>query len=67
MPATATQLRNLMKIAMAPKRIFINTGNVFRWNYCLQQSAPVCGLTDGGVTMLTSSQGCKLSNFALIL
>jgi len=28
----------------SPKRIFINPGDVFRWNYCLQQSAPVCGL-----------------------
>jgi len=50
-----------------PKRTFLNHGDVLRWSYCLQQSAPACALTDGGVTMLSSSQGCELSNFALIL
>jgi len=45
----------------------MNPGDVLRWIYCLQQSAPACGLTVRGVTMLSSSQGCQLFNSALIL
>jgi len=49
------------------KRTVTNIGYVLRRSFCLQQSAPACGLTDGGITTLSDSQGCDLCNFALIL
>jgi len=69
MPATATHLRNLRKIAMVPN------ANIYEpwWRFDVELLSPAisagmaCGLTDRCVTMLSSSQGCELSNFTLIL
>jgi len=48
------------------KGVVTNLSYVFRWSFCLQQSAPACGLTHGCVTMRSDSQGCELSDFAIM-
>jgi len=49
------------------KRAITNVSDVLRRRLCLQQPAPACGLTHGGVTMLSDSQGCEISHFVFIL
>jgi len=48
------------------KRAIMNLSDVSKRSFCLQQSAPTCGLTDGCVTMLSGSKGCELSDFTFI-
>jgi len=50
-----------------PKRIFMNLVDVLRWSYCIQQSAPACGLTDDCITIFSVHQGCELCSFYLIV
>ena len=67
MPVVCTQLRNLIKIAKVCKVSSCEPRDKLRRSLGLQQSAPVCCLTDGCVTMLSGIQGCELSDLAPIL
>jgi len=49
------------------KGAITNLSDVSRRRLCLQQQAPVCGLTHGCVTMLSGSHACELSHFDFIL
>jgi len=49
------------------KGAITNLSDVLRRRLCLQQPAAAYGLTDGGVAMLSDSQGCELSHSVLIL
>jgi len=49
------------------KGAIANISDVLRRRLCLQQPAPVCGLTDVCVTTFSDSQACELSHFVLIV
>jgi len=49
------------------KRVVTNFSDVLTRNFCLHSQRPHAFFSDGCVTMLSVSQGCKLSDFAVTL